>query len=79
MERVRRAIIALKCETDFVAKNEDFVALTQAILDAAPWLTNARTLDEVKALPMGKGYYPRSLLRIVVVSLARKWSWMATA
>ena len=29
------AIIALKCETDFVAKNADFVALTQAILDAA--------------------------------------------
>ena len=29
------AVIALKCETDFVAKNEDFVALTQAILDAA--------------------------------------------
>ena len=25
------AIIALKCETDFVAKNEDFVALTQAM------------------------------------------------
>ena len=29
------AMIALKCETDFVAKNADFVALTQAILDAA--------------------------------------------
>ena len=29
------AVIALKCETDFVAKNADFVALTQAILDAA--------------------------------------------
>ena len=29
------AIIALKCETDFVAKNADFVALTQEILDAA--------------------------------------------
>ena len=27
-------MIALKCETDFVAKNADFVALTQAILDA---------------------------------------------
>ena len=26
-------IIALKCETDFVAKNADFIALTQAILD----------------------------------------------
>ena len=29
------AIIALKCETDFVAKNKDFVALTQDILNAA--------------------------------------------
>ena len=29
------AIIALKCETDFVAKNEDFIALTKSILDAA--------------------------------------------
>ena len=26
------AIIALKCETDFVAKNEDFIKLTQDIL-----------------------------------------------
>ena len=29
------AIVALKCETDFVAKNADFVALTQQILDKA--------------------------------------------
>jgi elongation factor Ts len=29
------AITALKCETDFVAKNADFVALTQKILNAA--------------------------------------------
>ncbi|MDR1679379.1 MAG: translation elongation factor Ts [Prevotellaceae bacterium] len=29
------AIVALRCETDFVAKNADFVALTQSILDAA--------------------------------------------
>ena len=29
------AVLALKCETDFVAKNADFVALTQSILDAA--------------------------------------------
>jgi elongation factor Ts len=29
------AIIALKCETDFVAKNADFVALTRSILDTA--------------------------------------------
>lgn len=46
------AIIALKCETDFVAKNEDFVKLTRAILDAAV-ANKCKTLDEVKALPMG--------------------------
>ena len=46
------AMIALKCETDFVAKNADFVALTQAILDAAI-ANKCQTLDDVKALPMG--------------------------
>jgi len=29
------AIVALKCETDFVAKGPDFIALTKSILDAA--------------------------------------------
>ena len=48
------AVIALKCETDFVAKNADFVALTQEILDAAV-ANKCKTLDEVKALPMDKG------------------------
>ena len=48
------AIIALKCETDFVANNADFVALTQAILDAAVE-NKCKTLDEVKALPLGNG------------------------
>ncbi len=48
------AIIALKCETDFVAKNEDFIKLTQDILDAAV-ANQCKTLDEVKVLPMGKG------------------------
>ncbi len=43
------AIVALKCETDFVAKNEGFVALTKSILDAA-MAAKAKTLDEVKAL-----------------------------
>ncbi len=46
------AIIALKCETDFVATNADFVALTREILDAAV-AAKCKTLDEVKALPMG--------------------------
>lgn len=29
------AVVALQCETDFVAKNEDYISLTQQILDAA--------------------------------------------
>lgn len=48
------AMIALKCETDFVAKNADFVALAKAIIDAAV-ANKCQTLDEVKALPMGNG------------------------
>jgi elongation factor Ts len=45
------AVLALKCETDFVAKNADFVALTQSILDAALEARPAN-LDALKALPM---------------------------
>ena len=45
------AIVALKCETDFVAKNESFRALTKAILDAAVE-AGAKSLDEVKALQL---------------------------
>lgn len=43
------AIVALCCETDFVAKNEGFVALTQALLDAAI-ANKVKSLDELKAL-----------------------------
>ena len=46
------AMIALKCETDFVATNADFVKLTQDILDVA-FAAKAKTLDEVKALKFG--------------------------
>ena len=48
------AVIALKCETDFVAKNADFVALTNEILDLAI-ANKCATTEDVKALPMGKG------------------------
>ena len=43
------AMVAVKCETDFVAKNEGFVALTKSILDAAV-AAKAKSLDEVKEL-----------------------------
>ena len=48
------AIIALKCETDFVANNADFVKLTQDILDLAV-ANKCQTLEEVKALTLGNG------------------------
>ncbi|HAH23114.1 MAG TPA: elongation factor Ts [Prolixibacteraceae bacterium] len=43
------AMIVLNCETDFVAKNEAFVAFAVKILDAAI-ANNAADLDAVKAL-----------------------------
>ena len=47
------AMIALKCETDFVANGADFIQLTSDILDAAI-AAKAHTLDEVKALKFGE-------------------------
>ena len=48
------AMIALKCETDFVANGADFIALTQTILDAAI-AAKVKTLDEVKELVLADG------------------------
>lgn len=48
------AIIALKCETDFVANGKDYIQLTQDILDAAV-AAKAKSLDEVKALVLADG------------------------
>ena len=43
------AVVALNCETDFVAKNAGFVNLTKSILAAAVE-AKAKSLDEVKVL-----------------------------
>ena len=48
------AVVALKCETDFVAKNEEFIGLTQSILDVAVSKKPA-TLSELLALPLSDG------------------------
>jgi elongation factor Ts len=50
-EQTTGAIVVLNCETDFVAKNADFISLTQKILDAAIE-NNANNLDEVKNLTL---------------------------
>ena len=43
------AVLALKCETDFVAKNADFIALTQSILDKA-LAEKPESLEALKAI-----------------------------
>jgi len=48
------AMIALKCETDFVANGKDFIALTQAILDAAV-ANKCKALDDVLNLTLTDG------------------------
>jgi elongation factor Ts len=48
------AIIVLNSETDFVAKNADFMALANKILDVAV-TKKPETLDELKSLPMDGG------------------------
>ena len=48
------AIVALKCETDFVANGADYIKLTQDILDAAV-AAKAKSLDEVKTLSIADG------------------------
>ncbi|APW31654.1 translation elongation factor Ts [Prevotella intermedia ATCC 25611 = DSM 20706] len=48
------AMVAVKCETDFVANGKDFIAMVQEILDAAV-AAKAKSLDEVKALKLANG------------------------
>lgn len=45
------AIISLNCETDFVAKNENFIALTNKIIETA-LASKSNSLEAVKALTM---------------------------
>ena len=48
------AMIALKCETDFVANGADYIALTQEILDAAI-AAKAKDIETVKELTLSNG------------------------
>lgn len=44
-------LVVLNCETDFVAKNESFIALAESILDLG-LTNNVTTLDELKELKL---------------------------
>ena len=60
------AIVALNCETDFVAKNAGFVALTQQILDAAV-ANRIKTADELKAFQIDG----RSIADLIVEEIGK--------
>lgn len=47
----RGAILVLNCETDFVAKNENFIALAKSILDLG-LVNNLKTLEELKEVKL---------------------------
>ncbi len=48
------AMVAVKCETDFVANGKEFIDMTAEILDAAI-AAKAQSLDEVKKLVLASG------------------------
>jgi elongation factor Ts len=48
------AMIVLNCETDFVAKNADYIGLANKVLDVA-LINNPANLEELKSLPMDGG------------------------
>jgi elongation factor Ts len=45
------ALVCINCETDFVAKNEDFVKFVQSVLDLG-LDKKAKSIEEVKASPL---------------------------
>ncbi len=57
------AIVALKCETDFVAKNEKFVALAKALLDLAVE-KRAKNIDELNALTLNGKTVPEAITEL---------------
>lgn len=50
----RGAVISLNCETDFVAKNKDFVSFAESILNTA-LEKNPKTLDDLKKQTLTSG------------------------
>jgi elongation factor Ts len=48
------AVVRISCETDFVAKNEEFVSFVQSIIDKAIE-TRAKNADELKAVELKDG------------------------
>lgn len=57
-------VVTLSSETDFVAKNEDFIAFAQQIADIA-LATKSTTVDELKAAKMDNATIDEKLMEVV--------------
>jgi elongation factor Ts len=51
-EKKFAAAVMINCETDFVAKNADFIAYVQSVIDLAV-ANRAKNIDELKAMKLG--------------------------
>src|SRR5665648_5691 len=58
------AMIVLNSETDFVAKNADFIALANKILDVA-LAKNPANIEELKSLPLDGGKVGEKIIEYV--------------
>lgn len=75
----RGALVEINCETDFVAKNEDFIALVSAIAqkaaecDALPQTSNGSGAD-LAQLPLGNGKTAGEALTELVAKIGENMS-----
>lgn len=67
------AVICLNCETDFVAKNADFVALAESILDRSISV-RLRTRSALENPAFGIFISPRTGAFLSTASSRRRWS-----
>jgi elongation factor Ts len=65
------AIVMMNCETDFVAKNTDFVAFTKSVLDAAI-AANAQTKEDVLSLMLSNDVNVETMIVEQVAKIGEK-------
>lgn len=63
-ERTEGFLVVLNCETDFVAKNAQFLALGNAIVAAAA-AQRPTSLEALRALPLGDGTVEEAMVALI--------------
>ncbi|MFH1004036.1 MAG: translation elongation factor Ts [Bacteroidota bacterium] len=64
-------LVSVNCETDFVARNEEFSAYVNTISDLA--ITKSpNTIDELKSFPFGNGFSVEDKLNELLIKIGEK-------